>query len=118
MDPRRSERLSEALREEIEEIVSYELSDPRIDVEAISEVLLSPDSKQAHIRVLTRSGSDRQAETLEALNHARGYLKSELTRRLSTFRVPELHFEAALSADLGSRAEHLLKRVRRGRPRE
>lgn len=118
MDPRRSERLSEALREEIEEIVTYELEDPRIDVEAISEVLLSPDSKHAHVRVLTRNGALRQTETLHALNHARGYLKSELTRRLDTYRVPDLHFEAALSAELGSRAEQLLKRVRRGRPRE
>lgn len=117
MDPRRNERLSEILREEIEEIVTYELSDPRIDVEGISEVLLSPDSKQAHVRVLTRSGAEVQSETLEALNHAKGYLKSELIRRLDVFRLPELHFEAALSADLGSRAEHLLKRVRRGRPR-
>lgn len=118
MDPRRNERLSMLLREELEEIIGYEMSDPRIEIEAVSEVLLSPDSKHAHVRVLTRSDSVRQAETIGALNGARSYLRSELLRRLDVFRLPELHFEAALSPELGSRAEHLLKRVKRGRPRD
>jgi ribosome-binding factor A len=117
MDPRRSERLSEAIREELEEIIRYELSDPRIDIEAISEVLLSPDSKQAHVRLLLHSDAKKQAQTLEALTGARGFLRSELGSRLDLFRVPDLHFESALSAELGPRVEHLLKRVKRGRPR-
>ena len=35
------------------------------------------------------------------------------------FRVPELHFEAAVSSKLtGGRAHNILKRIKKGRPRE
>ena len=50
MDPRRSERLSEALREELEELINYELTDPRIDVMGVAEVLITPDGKHARVR--------------------------------------------------------------------
>ena len=118
MERHRSERLSEAIREELEEIIGYELSDPRIDAQGISEVLLSPDARHAHVRVVLTGDAARQQGTIDALNHARNYLKSELGRRLDVFRIPELHFEAAIAADLGGRINHLLKRVKKGRPRE
>ncbi len=117
MDPRRSERVAEALREELEEIINYEMRDPRIDIEGISEVLLSPDGRRASVRLTMTGDSGAQAQTLEALNHAKGFLKSEVGHRLDLFRVPDLHFEAAIAADLGSRIPHLLKRIRKGRPR-
>jgi ribosome-binding factor A len=118
MERHRSERLSEAIREELEEIISYELSDPRIDAQGVSEVLISPDARHAHVRVVLTGDPQSQQDTIEALNHARNYLKSELGRRLDVFRIPDLHFEAAIAADLGGRINHLLKRVKKGRPKE
>ena len=41
------ERLSEALREEIETILEGELGDPRIGLVNVSEVQLAPDSRSA-----------------------------------------------------------------------
>jgi ribosome-binding factor A len=117
MDPRRSERLSEAIREELDEMISYELSDPRIDTAGVAEVAVSPDARTARVRVLLTGDAKSQKQCLDALNGAKGYIRRELARRIDLFRIPELHFEAAVSAELGSRLEHLLKRVRRGRPR-
>ena len=55
MDSHRTERVSEALREELGEIIAYELSDPRIGDATVTEVLLSPDMRhaqmQTHLRV-------------------------------------------------------------------
>jgi len=118
MERHRSERLSEAIREELEEIVGYEMGDPRIDVQGISEVLISPDARQAHVRLVMTGNQQKQLETIEALNRARSFLRSELGRRLDVYRIPELHFEAAIAAELGDRINHLLKRVKKGRPRE
>jgi ribosome-binding factor A len=117
MDPRRTERVSEALREELEEIISYEMSDPRIDVQGISEVLVSPDARQARVRLILTGDAEHQRETLIALNGARGFLRAEVGSRIDIFRVPELHFEAALEAQLGPRVGHLLKRMKKGRHR-
>src|SRR4051794_33504264 len=118
MERHRSERLSEAIREELEEIVTYEMGDPRIDVQGISEVLISPDARHAHVRLVMTGSQQKQLESVQALNHARNYLRSELGRRLDVYRIPELHFEAAIAAELGDRINHLLKRVKKGRPRE
>ena len=117
MDPRRSERLSEAIREELDELISYEMSDPRIDTVGVAEVAVSPDARTARVRVLLTGDAKSQKDCLDALNGARSYIRRELTNRIDLFRIPELHFEAAVSVELGSKLEHLMKRVRRGRPR-
>lgn len=117
MDPRRSERLSEIIRVELEEMISYELSDPRIDVNAVAEVLISPDGRRARARLLLGGDAAAQKQTLEALDHAKSYIRRELANRIDLFRMPDLQFESAVSAELGPRLEHLLKRVKRGRPR-
>jgi ribosome-binding factor A len=118
MDPRRSERVSGVLREELEEILRYELSDPRIDVSAVAEVLIAPDGKRARIRLLLNGDSAAQKAMLEALNRAKGFIRHTLVQRVDLFRVPDLHFEAAFSPDLSPRVHSLLRRVRRGRPRD
>ncbi|HYP14497.1 MAG TPA: 30S ribosome-binding factor RbfA [Bryobacteraceae bacterium] len=118
MDPRRSERVSEVIREELDELITYELSDPRIQTSGIGEVAVSPDARHAHVRVLLVGDPETQKETLEALNSARGYIRRQLAQRLDLFRIPELHFVPAVQAELGSRLESILKRVRRGRPRD
>ena len=118
MDPRRSERVSEAIREEVEELIAYELTDPRIrGASGVAEVLISPDARTARVRLVLTGDPDEQRGTIEALNHARGFIKRELAQRLDMFRMPELQFEAALPAELGSRVNSLLRRVKRGRPR-
>lgn len=117
MDPRRSERLSQLIREELDELISYELSDPRIDTAGVAEVAVSPDGRTARVRVLLTGDAESQKQCLQALSAARSYIRRELMQRIDLFRIPELHFEAAVSAELGSKLEHLLKRVRRGRPR-
>lgn len=118
MDTHRAERVSEALREELSELIAYELSDPRIGDTIVTEVLLSPDMRHAQVRLHLANNTAEQQETIRALDGAKRYLRRQLAERLNLYRVPELHFEADLELDSASRMEHLLKRVRRGRPRD
>lgn len=117
MDPRRSERVAETLREELEELITCELSDPRIDVTGVAEVLVAPDARVARVRLVLSGDPESQKHTLEALERARGFLKRELALRLDMFRLPELQFESAIPATMAPRLDSLLKRVKRGRPR-
>ena len=118
MDPHRAERVSEALREELSEIIGYEMSDPRIGMVTVTEVHVDPGMRHAHVRVQVSGNEQEQQESLEALDHARNYLRRELSARLVLYRVPELHFEAERWPDAASRVEQLLKRAWKGRPRE
>lgn len=119
MDNHRAERVSEALREELGEMIAYELTDPRIGEATVTEVLVSPDMRHAQVRLHLSSNVTQQKETIRALDGARHFLRRQLAERLSLFRVPELHFEADVPvADGKSRMDHLMKRIRRGRPRD
>lgn len=118
MDSHRAQRVSEALREELGEMISYELSDPRIGETSVTEVLVSPDMRHAQVRLHMSEHRKAQAETIQALEGARSFLRRQLAERLNLFRVPELHFEADIAPGAADRLEQLLKRVRRGRPKD
>jgi ribosome-binding factor A len=117
MDTHRAERVSEALREELGEMIAYELSDPRIGEAVVTEVLVSPDMRHAQVRLHLAEDSQEQLQTIRALDGARHFLRRQLAERLNLFRVPELHFEAD-APTATAKIEHLLKRIRRGRPRD
>jgi ribosome-binding factor A len=117
LDPHRTERVSEIIREELEELIGYEMSDPRIGSASVVEVHLSPDFRHALVTLLLSGTAAEQNATLEALSHAKQFLRHQLTDRIQLFRTPELHFEAALPAHLSARAPQILKRIKRGRPR-
>jgi len=113
----RTERISEALREELAELISYELADPRAAGATVTSLDVSPDKRHALIRIQVEQGADVQ-QTIAALQHASPFLRHEIGRRLELFRVPELHFEPDIATQLGPRMEHLLKRIRKGRARD
>ena len=117
MDPHRTERLSEAIREELGELIGYEMSDPRVGEAVVTEVQLSPDLRHAYVRLALRGDEKEQAVTLEALAHGKQYLKHQLAERLQLHRTPELHFETDLPASLAAKVPQILKRIRRGRPK-
>lgn len=118
MDPHRHERVSESIREELDELIGYELTDPRVGSATVTEVHISPDYKHAHIRLALLGDAAERQSTLEALEHAKSYLRNQLMERLQLFKTPELHFAADLPAEIGAKAPQLLKRIRRGRPKE
>jgi ribosome-binding factor A len=99
-------------------MIAYELSDPRIGDATVTEVLVSPDMRHAQVRLHLSEKTDEQKATIRALEGARHFLRRQLAGRLNLFRVPELHFETDVSSTATGRMEHLLKRVRRGRPRD
>jgi ribosome-binding factor A len=117
MPQHRTQRISEALREELTEMIGYELSDPRVASATVTGLEVSPDKRHALVRVRVDQGADA-SEALAALEHAASFLRREVARRLELFRVPELNFEADIATELGGRMDQLLKRIKKARPRE
>lgn len=107
------ERLSEALREEIETILEGELSDPRIGLVNVSEVHLAEDSKSAKVMVVVEGDDEQAAETMEGLRAATGYIRRELTEQLHLRRAPELLFILDRSQLYEARIKELLGRTKK-----
>ena len=118
MDPVRLQRLAGLLREELEEIINYELQDPRIREVTVSEVLIGERARLARVRLLVSASKAEQEETFAALAHAKGYIRSLLASRLMLYRVPDLEFEQALGETVTAKMKTLLRRMRKGRPRD
>ena len=115
MDERRALRVSEAVREELSEIIGFETDDPRLLAVEVTEVHISVDGRHATIRVALGGTEREQKESLAALDHATGFLRHELATRLTMHHVPELHFERDRNPDADTRIEFLLKRVKKSR---
>ena len=113
MDQHRAERVSETVREELAEIIGFELEDPRLAIVDINDVQVAPDLRHAHVRVALSGDEREQRAALQALDHARHYLRNELARRLNLRKVPELHFETGPGPDVAERVELLLKRAKK-----
>jgi ribosome-binding factor A len=111
----RRERLSEAIREEIETILEGELADPRIGLVSVSGVHMAEDARSARVLVNVQ-GDDAEAEqSLKGLDAAKNFIRHEMAERLRLRRPPELFFQLDRSQQLESRVEELLERTKKRR---
>ena len=108
MTAARSARIADQIQRELAELVRLELRDPRVGLVTLTGVELSRD--QSHAKVFfTVLGPASAAElALEGLQRAAGFLRSELAHRLTTRKVPELHFEYDESVERGMRLSRLI----------
>jgi len=107
------ERLSEAIREEIETILEGELADPRIGLVSVSAVQMAEDSRTARISVNVQGDDEEAQRTLEGLEAAKNFIRHELAERLRLRRPPELFFHLDRSLQLESRVDELLERAKK-----
>jgi ribosome-binding factor A len=117
MDQRRTIKVSEAVREELAEIVGFELEDPRLGDVDVVNVQVSPDSRHALVKIAVRGDEKAQNQSLIALDHAAGYLRHELASRLRLRQVPELRFEIDKNPGVESRIDFLLRRAKKSQAR-
>ncbi|MCL4797580.1 MAG: 30S ribosome-binding factor RbfA [Bryobacteraceae bacterium] len=117
MDELRTRRVAETMREELSELIRFESSDPRLADVDVTEVVVASDLRRADVLVSLPAQEPARQAALEGLEHARGYLKRQLSQRIELHRMPELRFVAA-SETSGAPLGRVLRRLRRGRPRE
>lgn len=116
MDENRTRRVSEAVREELAELIGFEMDDPRLEAVSVTMVDVAADMRNAHVKIAVETGMDKKA--LSALEHAKNFLKMELASRLNLRRVPDLHFSVDSHPDAAMRVEFLLRRAKRNMGRD
>jgi len=116
MDEHRARRVSEAVKEELAEIIGFEMDDPRLADVSVTLVDVSPDMRHAHVKIAVETGTDKKA--LLGLEHAKHFLRHELAARLNLRRIPDLHFSVDSHPDADDRIDFLLRRAKRTRARE
>ena len=110
----RTERIDELLRQEIGEIVSREVQDPRVGFVTITSVETSPDLRHAKVWVSVIGQPDERDATVAALRRAMPFVRHELGARLRLKRIPDLHVQLDDTAERGTRILQLLTELERG----
>ena len=90
----RTERVAEAVRDALAEVVQRELKDPRIPmIFTITGVKVSRDLQEAQV-YFSQLPDDEEAveETLDALDSASGFLRTALAQRVRMKSTPSLKF--------------------------
>jgi ribosome-binding factor A len=107
----RTERVAEAIREELMDIVQKDLKDPRIGITSVTHVEVSPDLKHARIFLSVLGDKQDQDDCLAALTKASGRIKKELAKRIKLRCTPELVFSIDLSVEHSLRISEILKEI-------
>jgi ribosome-binding factor A len=110
---RRTERTADTLKEEIAQIVSYELEDPRLTMVTVTDVRLSADKRAARVYVTIAGDEEEHKLALAALKHAAPYVRKQLGLSLNLPRTPEIHFVRDRAEEAGERVDQLLHEIER-----
>jgi ribosome-binding factor A len=106
---RRPERLAEALKEEIAEVVGFELDDPRLETTTVTDVTLSPDGRDAKVFVFIRGDDAEIAAALKALRNASTFVRQQVALGLDLRHAPHVHFVRDTAEENASRVGEILE---------
>lgn len=88
----RLQRVNQLIREEISHLIQRELKDPRLGFVTVTEVDVAKDLRTAKVYVSVLGSETQWQSSLEALESARGFIRSWLLPRLRLRSVPHLTF--------------------------
>ncbi|MBA2380123.1 MAG: 30S ribosome-binding factor RbfA [Blastocatellia bacterium] len=96
------------MKEEIAEVVGFELTDPRVEAVTVTDVTVSPDLRDAKVFVLI-SGTEEEIKTaLKALQNASVFVRQQVAMNLSLRHAPHLHFARDTAEENAARIGNIL----------
>ncbi len=108
----RTLRVSEQIKRLLAVLVRDGIKDPRVGMVTIADVEVSNDLSHARVYVTVMNmDAEQAAGTVEALNHAAGFLRHELGRQMNIRTLPALRFFYDDVQEQGNRIESLIGRA-------
>jgi len=102
----RSDRVAQQMQRELAELIRLELKDPRIGFVTLTGVEVTRDMSHAKVFYTLMKGDELESQY--TLNRSAGWLRSELSKRIKLFKMPELHFEYDRSVEYGMSLDKLI----------
>lgn len=112
MSYQRADRVKELLRQELSQIISEEIKDPRVGFATVTDVELSSDLRHAKAFISVYGDEEKQKDTLQALERATGFIRSEVGKRIKMKHIPEIIFRFDKSIEHGARISQLLHEIK------
>ncbi|GAB2563180.1 30S ribosome-binding factor RbfA [Gracilibacillus alcaliphilus] len=109
MSELRSNRVAEQMKKELGDIISRKIKDPRVGFVTITDVEVTGDLQQAKVFISVLGDENKKQETLIGLAKAKGFIRSEIGKRIRLRKTPELMFDFDDTIERGNRIEHILR---------
>jgi len=109
---RRPQRLALQIQHEVSLMIGRDLKDRRVGFITVTGVRMTPDLRNARILISVMGTEEQKRESMEALNHAAGWIRRELGQRIRMKFLPEIVFHADTSQAYGERIDELLDRIK------
>lgn len=115
MSKRRQERMAVEIQRIFTQILRDQIKDPRVDISAISitGVDVSTDLGHARIRISILGDEQKQKVTMQVLEKAKGFMRSELAQQIQLRHAPELELRQDKSIEHGIRIASLLDEIKK-----
>jgi len=104
----RAHRVGDQIQRELADLLRNEVKDPRVGPVTVTGVDVSADLSHATVRFTHLAGKETGNEAAKALSRTAGFLRSELSRRLNLYSVPQLTFAYDDSIESGMRMSQLI----------
>jgi len=104
----RATRIAERIREELSVLLVTHVQDPRLAGISITDVNVDRELAFANVYYSSLEGAERAKEILAGLQHAQGFLRSELARRIDLRVFPRLRFHYDPTYERADRIERLI----------
>lgn len=104
----KKDKMDNIIQKEVSEIIQFELKNPKIGFVTITDVDVTSDMSYAKIFISFLGQDARREAGLKALNQSKGFIRSELAKRLTIRKTPELIFQLDNSLEKGNKIEKIL----------
>jgi ribosome-binding factor A len=104
----RAARIADQIQRDLSDLIRQEVKDPRVGSVTITAVEVNRDLSHAKIYVSSLAQVTSTEQSVEALQHAAGFLRRQLSRTLKIRSVPQLQFLYDASVERGVRLSHLI----------
>ncbi|MGD6832764.1 30S ribosome-binding factor RbfA [Sutcliffiella halmapala] len=109
----RSNRVGEQMKKELSDIIGRKIKDPRVGFVTVTDVQVTGDLQQAKVYISVLGDDEKRQDTLIGLAKAKGFIRSEIGRRIRLRKTPELFFEFDESMEYGNRINTLIHELNR-----
>ncbi|MEF3275602.1 MAG: 30S ribosome-binding factor RbfA [Chloroflexus sp.] len=116
MSKQRLQQVADTMQRVLGEIIQKELKDPRVGFATVTGVEVSADLQHAKVRISVMGTPEERANTMAALQRARGFLRKRLADEMGYMRfIPELHLIQDTSLDYSMHLDEVFRAIQHER---
>ena len=104
----RTSRVAEQIQRELAELIQMEVKDPRVGLVTLTGVEVTQDYAHATVYFTTLGTAEQAPLAQTGLQHAAGFLRSQLAHRMKLRIMPQLHFIYDTSVEQGMHLSQLI----------